>query len=224
MSKILLVEDDPEISYTMSVWLKRENYSLEVAGTGPDGLERLLVCSYDIVILDLSLPGMGGLEVLKQYRNSGGVTPVLILTGKSQIADKAIGLDTGADDYLTKPFDFRELSARLRALLRRAPVERVSNIITIRNLELDLASREVRKNGVCLDIAPREFGLLEFLMQHPDQIFSVEALIERVWEADAEASTESVRSAFKRLRQKIDDDDDSIIETLPKIGYRLRSK
>lgn len=225
MAKLLLIEDDPELTFTISLWLRRENYSVEAANTGPDGLERLLVCCYDVVILDLTLPGMNGIEVLRQFRAKGGITPVIILTGKCDVLDKEKGLDTGADDYLTKPFDMRELSARVRALLRRPRVENISNSIKIGNLELDLVGREIKKDGVRIYITPRDFALLEFLLRHPDQIFSAEMLLDRVWHADTEGTVDSVRSSFKRIRKSISyEDGSSIIETIPKVGYRLRSK
>lgn len=224
MPKVLLVEDDRDLSMLVKEWLRAENYDLDISHSGSEGFEYLRQGHYDLIILDWDLPGMSGLEICKKYRASGGSKPVLILTGKNQIAEKEQGLDSGADDYLTKPFHMRELSARLRALGRRNTVA-VSSTIRVGNLELDPSSHKLYKAGVEVHLHPKEFALLEFLMRHPGDVFSSEAIIQRVWSVDAETTTEAVRTAVRRIRQKLDDSDDedkSIIENVRRIGYRLR--
>lgn len=223
MAKILLVEDDADVAEMIEDCLKREHHLVEWANNGGDALHRLKSYVYDIVVLDINLPNMSGLEVLKEFRGRGGSTPVLMLTGKNTVADKELGLDTGADDYLTKPFDGRELSARIRALLRRIGVI-PSNKLSVRNLVLDPVTYKVTRDQNVIELLPREFSLLEFFMRHPDQVFSVEALLDRVWTADKEASADAVRMCIQRLRKKLDrDNESSFIKTVHRVGYVLES-
>jgi two-component system, OmpR family, response regulator len=224
--KILLVEDDKDLALLVSEWLHAENYSLDIAHDGKEGYEFLRQGHYDVVILDWDLPRMSGLEICQKYRSNKGVSPILMLTGKSQISEKEQGLDAGADDYLAKPFHMRELSARLRALGRR-PTTVVSNVLTVGNLELDAVKHRLSKDGADVHLLPKDFALLEFLMRHPDEIFSSEAILQRVWNLDTEATSDAVRTSVKRLRKKLDESDDedsSIIENVRRIGYRLRVK
>lgn len=224
--KILLVEDDKDLALLVSEWLRSENYSLDIAHDGKEGYEFLRQGHYDVVILDWDLPRMTGVEICQKYRSAKGVAPILMLTGKSQIAEKEEGLDAGADDYLAKPFHMRELSARLRALSRR-PTTVVSNTMIVGNLELDVVKHRLSKNGEDVHLLPKDFALLEFLMRHPDEIFSSEAILQRVWNLDTETTSDAVRTSVKRLRKKLDDGDDednSIIENVRRIGYRLRAK
>jgi two-component system OmpR family response regulator len=223
MAKILLVEDDVDLTVMVETWLSSESHTVEVVHNGQEGLERLRVSDYDVVVLDWELPGMAGVDVLKHFRNEQGRTPVLMLTGKRSVDDKEIGLDLGADDYLTKPFHVKELSARIRALLRRTGPSK-SNILKVGDLVLDPSRHKLTKGGVEVQLLPREFALLEFLMRHPEDVFSGEALLQRVWHSESDATIEAIRTCIKRLRQKLDQDDDSsIIETIARIGYRLKS-
>lgn len=224
MAKILLVEDDIDLTSTMSDFLEHEGYTVEHAGDGAEADFRLSSFKYDLIMLDWNLPKMSGLDVLKNYRKSGGRTPVLMLTGRGGLSDKESGLDTGADDYLSKPFHLTELSARLRALLRRSydfPDGDVT--IQVRNLEMSSASRKLTVDGMNVHLSPKDFSLLEFLMMHPDTVFSSEALAERAWDG-SETTEEAVRSAIKRVRKKIGDVEGTVIENLSKEGYRLNSK
>jgi len=223
--KLLLVEDDQETADMIISWLRSERYDVSHAANGLDGKEMLESGNYDAAILDWQLPGMGGIDILKAYRSAGGKVPILVLTGKAMVADRVAGLDAGADDYLTKPFSLKEVSARVRALLRR-PSEVLPETLTVGELSLDSVKYRVMKRGVEVQLMPREFNLLEFFMRHPDMPFSSDALLARVWNDDSEASNSALRNSIKRLRSKIDDGDaeaDSLIENIPGIGYRLRA-
>lgn len=221
MTKILLVEDDKNMANTVEDWLKTQQYEIDVAYDGEDGAEKLVFYQYDAVILDWSMPKKSGLQILQEFRSRGGKTPVLILTGKDAVEDKETGLDSGADDYLTKPFHLRELSARLKALLRR-PVSVVAETLSYCGIDLDTKARRVRRSGVDLNLAPLEYKLLEFLMRNPNEVFAPEALLNRVWPNDSDASNETVRTCIKKLRKKVDiDGADSIITNLPGVGYRF---
>lgn len=222
--KILLVEDDQETADTIISWLRSERYELTHVLNGLDGEAMLLSGGFDMAILDWHLPGKEGVEILKSYRAKRGTCPVLVLTGKAQIDDRVVGLDAGADDYLTKPFSLKELSARVRALLRR-PSDVFPETLTVGILALDPVKYRVTKRNVEVQLMPREFALLEFFMRNPDVPFSGEALLKRVWSDDSEATNSALRNSIKRLRQKIDDGDsenDSLIQNIPSVGYRLR--
>jgi DNA-binding response OmpR family regulator len=222
MSKILIVEDDEDLVKILTEFFSAERYSPEVVRNGQEAAEMLRVASFDLIVLDWNLPMRSGPDVCKEFRANGGSTPIIMLTGKGQVADKEQGLDSGADDYLTKPFSLRELAARVRALLRR-PGAVVSVKLKAREIELDPIKYSVTKAGQSVHLQPQDFSLLEFLMKHPDQVFTPDALLARVWGSNSEATAESVRSAVKRLRQKLDDEGEerSIIENVPRVGYRL---
>ena len=223
MVKILLVEDDSDMAATINKWLTSEQHVVDAVHSGREGLERLELYQYDLIILDWQLPEISGLDVCKQFRARQGTTPIIMLTGRSTVADKTSGLDSGADDYLTKPFSMAELSARLRALLRRPPVS-TSNVLRVGPLIIDPIKHTAIRDNIRLHLLPKEFALLEFLMRHPEEVFSVEALLQRVWHSESDATTDAIRTCIKRLRDKIDTDpENSIIETIPRVGYRLRS-
>ena len=225
MPTILLVEDDPDLATTVMDHLESERYAVEHAADGLTADEMLKITNFDLIILDWSLPGKSGIEICAEFRARGGSTPIIMLTGKRQIEEKEEGLDTGADDYLTKPFSLRELSARVRALMRR-PEQVVNTTIRVGNLTLDITEHSLSRDGEHIHLQKQDFALLEFLMRHPNQVFTSEALINRVWGVESEATPESVRSAIKRVRQKLDTqgDENSIIENIPRVGYRLNSK
>jgi DNA-binding response OmpR family regulator len=224
MAKILIVEDDLEICSQLVTWLSFENHTVEAVHDGQEGSDRLKFYQYEAIILDLDLPKVTGFDVCKRFRESGGMTPILMLTGKSDIADKEEGLDSGADDYLTKPFHMKELSARIRALLRRS-TSVVGNILELRGYSIDTAKKQFSVNSEVVDLSPKEFSLMEFFMRHPDEVFSKEALLERVWSSESEASVFSVYTAVKTLRQKLSvDGKKSFLSTVHGMGYRLESK
>ncbi len=221
MAKILIVEDDPQVASSVKEWLLIEKYLVEHVNTGADGLDMMRAYEYDLVILDINLPKMSGLEVCREYRNKGGKGLILMLTGQNTIDEKESGLDAGADDYLTKPFHLKELSARLRALLRR-PSTLNSEILKAGNLVLDSKKHTLSQNGALIHLPRMEFALLEFLMRHQDQIFDPATLIERVWTADSEKSPETIRTTVKKLRQKIDiEGRPSLIQNVHGVGYKL---
>jgi DNA-binding response OmpR family regulator len=221
LAKILVVEDEKPVSEVIHEWLTMEHHAVEVIDDGQEALNRLKVYSYDLIVLDLNLPGVPGIELLRSFRARGGTTPVLLLTGKGAIDDKERGLDAGADDYLTKPFHGRELSARIRALLRR-PSNVVGDVLHFGEITLDRGSYKATLQGKDLKLVPSEFALLEFLMRNPNRVFSPEELLNKVWADDSEATVGAVTTCVKRLRKKIDiDDAPSIICTVHGVGYKL---
>jgi len=221
MAKILIVEDDPDIATVLEQWLSFERHNIEIVDNGKTALEYLRGLTYDLVILDRGLPEVGGLEICQKYRSWGGSAPILMLTARAEIADKAAGLDAGADDYLTKPFHPQELSARVRALLRR-PAVSTGNVRKVGNIVLDPATYRVARSGKEIELLPLEFALLEFFMRYPNQVFSAEALLDRVWPPGSESSPDAVRTVIKTLRKKIDGEGEpSMIKNVHGVGYRL---
>lgn len=219
MAKILIVEDNEDLANTVRTFLMFEHHTVEHLVDGQDANDHLRTFQYDLIVLDWSLPRLSGLDILKRFRSLGGTTPVLMLTGHDTITEKEAGLDSGADDYLTKPFHMKELGARVRALLRR-PSAVSSNILEAGNITVDTAKYRVTVNGEPMTLVPREFQLLEFFMRHPNQVFSPEALLNRVWPSDSEATTEALRTALKRLRKKVDPDG-NLLRTVHGVGYIL---
>lgn len=221
MSKILIVEDDKDLCLMLSDGLEAQGHAAELVHTGNEGRERVLFYEFDLVILDWDLPGIKGIDILKEMRERGKLAPVLMLTGKSDISEKEAGLDTGADDYLTKPFSMKELLARVRSLLRR-PQGYTGTILSAGNLSLDPVLFKVTRDGAELKLLPKEFSLLEFFMRHKGQVFTAEAVLNRVWTTESESSPESFRTCLKRLRQKIDSEGQpSLIEYVHGLGYRM---
>jgi DNA-binding response OmpR family regulator len=221
MAKILLVEDERELADVVLDCLKAQNFLVDHVENGREALDRLKFFQYDLVVLDWQLPGMAGIDVCSQFRSMGGATPILMLTGKRTVDDKEAGFEAGADDYLTKPFQARELVARLKALLRR-PAAVISKNLKARNLELDPTTHKVTKDGQEITLLPKEFALLEFFMRHPNQVFNAEAIVDRVWSTDADTSSAAVRINVTRLRNKIDSvGQPSFISTVHGVGYRF---
>jgi len=221
MAKILVVEDDKMMSELVRDYLSNEHHSVEIAETGTDAVEKLETFKFDIILLDWDLPGVSGIEVLSSFRKKGGTTPVLMLTKRGTIDEKEAGFDAGSDDYLAKPFSLRELSSRVKALLRRSPAL-TSDILKVADLELDPSSHRATKGGAELKLFPLEFSLLEFLMRHPKKVFSVRELMNHVWSSDSESTEEAVSTTVRRLRKKIDNEGvPSLITTVHGLGYRL---
>lgn len=224
LAKILLVEDDKDLAKTIADFLTRDKHNVEVVYDGLDGREMLKFGAFDVLVLDWDLPGLPGVEIMKGYRATGGAAPIIMLTGRNKIDDKEVGFDSGADDYLTKPFQLRELSVRIKGLLRR-PNALVSNVLSVRDITLDPDKHRVTRAGAEVKLTPKDFALLEFLMRHPDELFAVETILSRVWLQDDEASPDALRVAIRRLRKALGETEDpreSIIENVARLGYRLR--
>ncbi len=224
MAKILLVDDDKEIANIVSSMLsKLDEHILDVAYDGQQASFLLKLNQYDLVILDWTLPeSPQGDELLTDYRKNGGKAPVLMLTGKLDVASKISCFDAGVDDYVTKPFNAQELVARIRALLRRS-VNPSTEILQTSDIELDLRTMEVRKKGQKVELFQREFALLEFLFKHKGRYFKSQELLNRVWSCESEASPDAVRQCISRLRAKLDNSGEpSIIQTVQGLGYRVR--
>lgn len=222
MAKLLLVEDNRDLADTIEAELVFEGHTVDKFYAGDDAREALRSFVYDAVILDWALPGKSGIDILAEFRAGGGVTPVIMLTGKDSVNEKLTGLDTGADDYLTKPFNLKELVARVRSLLRRPPQLR-PDTLEHAGIKLDPANFSAIRDGASLRLQPRDFALLEFFFRHPDEIFDTEALMSRVWSYDSACSPAAVRMAITRLRKALDEDGQpSIIENVPRVGYKLQ--
>jgi len=225
--RILVVEDEAKVARALQEGLERQQYEVVVAGTGEEGFYLVSAEEFDLVILDLMLPGRDGLEVLATLRKRGLVTPVLILTARDAIEDRVQGLDKGADDYLVKPFAFPELLARVRALLRRGRTQQVALRLQLADLEMDLVPRRVRKSGKDVECTAREFELLEYLLRHKEQVVSREMLAREVWRETSRATPldNVIDVHMARLRPKIDERfDRKLIHTIRGVGYVLREE
>ncbi len=201
MAKILIVEDEPGVVDLLRALLAAEQHTVEAFSSGQQALAALRVFKYDLVILDLKLPDLDGMEVCRQYRAHGGDAPIVMLTARGDVDDRASGLDAGADDYLAKPFHVKELSARVRALLRR-PAARRADILVAGQLKLDLRTRTVEWTGRRVPLIPKEFDILAFLMRHEGEAFSAEQILERVWPSDASIQAVTIRTHIKNIRRK----------------------
>jgi DNA-binding response OmpR family regulator len=222
VAKILFAEDDLDLAGRIETWLKHEHHNVEVVYDGMKALENLKFFKYELVILDWGLPQVTGIDICKKYRSEGGTTPILILTGRDAIEEKETGLDSGADDYLTKPFHVKELSARIRALLRR-PTGFTGTELKVRNIELNTSTHKATLDGADMQLAPKEFALLEFLMRHVNKVVSADDLLEHVWSSDSDATSETIYTYIKTLRKKISPGSakDSPIRTVHGLGYTM---
>lgn len=224
--RILVVEDETKVALALREGLEREKYEVVVAPTGEEGFFLVNAEEFDLVILDLMLPGRDGLQVLSTLRKRGLQTPVLILTARDAIEDRVLGLDKGANDYLVKPFAFPELLARVRALLRRGRTEQPP-VLKLADLEMDLLARKVRRGGNNLELTTREFELLEYLLRHKEQIVSREMLARGVWKEVARATPlDNVMDVhINRLRRKVDEPfHRKLIHTVRGVGFVLREE
>lgn len=223
MAKILVVEDDSAVLENVVQLLENLSHVVDKAMDGAYALDLLSLSGYDMVILDWDIPKQSGLDVCRKYRAASGKAPILMLTGKGAVEQKEQAFDIGADDYLTKPFEGRELAARVRALLRRPPGLQTDTLVA-GHVTLEPASRSVSVNGVPVKLLPKELALLEFLMRHPNQVFSADAILTRVWTADSDASPDTVRKNITRLRQKIElHGFPALIHTVFGLGYQLNT-
>ena len=222
--RVLVVEDELRIAQFIRQGLTEAGYAVDLAMDGQEGQAYTRAAAYDVIVLDLMLPKLSGLAVLKQLRERGITTPVLLLTARDAIEDRVAGLDAGADDYLVKPFAFAELLARIRALLRRPPIQQAS-LLQVDDLALDTIRREVRRAGQLIELSPREFALLEYLMRHPNQVLTRTQIAERVWNFDFLNESNVVDVYIGYLRRKIDRGSQRpLIQTLRGVGYRLSAQ
>jgi DNA-binding response OmpR family regulator len=222
--RILLVEDEVKVSNFVSRGLSTERYAVDTALDGNRGIELSQGCHYDLIILDLMLPIIPGNKVLKLIRRRDSNVPVLVLTAKDSLQDKVDIFEAGADDYLTKPFAFAELVARVKALLRRGPVNRASRI-KIDDLELDRLSQHVKRAGKRIDLTSKEYALLEYLMANPGRALSRTMIIEHVWDQSFDGVTNIVDVYVRHLRSKIDDGHSrKLIRTIRGVGYAIEEQ
>lgn len=220
--RILVVEDEAGVAGFVEQGLKEASYVVNIARDGVEGLEYILAYEYDVIILDIMLPKMNGLDMLHEIRSKERVkTPVLLLTARDSLDDRIKGLDIGADDYLVKPFAFPELLARIRALLRRPPLQ-TGNLLSMNDLEMDIIQHEVRRAGKHIELSPREFSLLELMLRHPNQVLSRTQIVEHVWNFDFYSDTNVVDVYIGYLRRKIDRDfSPALIQTVRGVGFRI---
>lgn len=221
MPKLLLADDDSQLRQLVGDWLEHEQYNVDLAADGAEGKEYLLAGKYDILVIDWTMPEISGLDLCKWFRAKGGTTPILMLTGKDEIQDKETGFGAGVDDYLTKPFELRELTARLRALLRRGSVL-TTRVITVGPLIIDPDAHTVLVDNQPMTLTATEFAVLEFLARHPNQVFNPNALLDRVWSSQSEVSPDTVRVYIKRLRVKFETvGHPELIQNIHGVGYKL---
>jgi DNA-binding response OmpR family regulator len=222
---LLLVEDERRLALAVRRVLEEEGHVVDVAFDGADGLAQASSETYDLLILDVMLPGVDGFEVARRLRAAGCLTPILMLTARDAVQDRVRGLDAGADDYLIKPFALAELLARVRALGRRSPIAAVEpNVLTVGDLELDLRSRQARRGDRTIDLTAKEFALLEVLMRHRGQVLTRSQLLDRVWSYDVLTESNVVDTYVHYLRSKIDRGfDTKLIRTVRGAGYVIRA-
>lgn len=221
--RILVVEDEHRIANSIKKGLEQESYAVDVAYDGEAGYDLAVTEDYDVIVLDLMLPMMDGIAITRELRKNKIHTPILILTAKGQIEDKVKGLDSGADDYLVKPFSFEELLARVRALSRR-PKNTLDPVLKVNNLTLDPKNYEVKRAEVSIKVSSREFALLEYLMRNAGKIISKDQIISHVWDYDADVLPNTVEVYIKSLRNKIDlpfKNTHPLITTVRGFGYKI---
>lgn len=222
MAKILVVEDDPDFSASIEIALRAENHNVELCDDGDDALHRMRTYSYDLIICDWMLPSMSGVEVCSRYRAGGGDTLILMLTGKATTADVQTGLESGADDYLIKPFNTKEMLARVRALLRRSAKPAGQPTLRHRDIELNSTTFTATKSGAPLKLSKKEFALLELFMRNSDRVYPLATLLHSVWSDSDAVSEETVRTHIKTLRKKLQAaGEPEIIVTIHGQGYKL---
>jgi heavy metal response regulator len=221
--RILIVEDERKVAQFLKKGFQAESYSVDVASDGEQGLRLALSADYDAIILDVMLPRRNGIEVLKAIRAAGILSPVLILSVKSDIEDKVAGLNLGADDYLPKPFAFSEVLARVRAIVRRAASDTQGTTLGIADLRMDLLARSVERSGKGITLTAKEFQLLEYLLRNRGRVLSRVILTEHIWDIHFDSETNVVDVLINRLRRKIDDEfSPKLIQTVRGVGYVLR--
>lgn len=220
--RILVVEDEKKVAAFIKNGLEEELFNVDTASNGKEGLDLALADEYDLIISDIMMPHMNGIQMVKELRTQNIETPILLLTIKDSTKDKVDGLDSGADDYLTKPFAFEELVARVRALLRRKETQK-SNILAISNLKMDLVAHKVIRNDKEIILTPREYSILEYLIRNKNKIVSRTKLIEHVYDFHFDSGTNVIDVYINKLRSKIDQEfDKQLIHTVRGVGYIIK--
>ncbi|MEW6511352.1 MAG: response regulator transcription factor [Bacteroidota bacterium] len=220
--RILVVEDEKKVARFIQQGLQEEHYTVDTANDGEEGLRMARDTDYDLLILDLMMPKKDGLALTREYRGNGGTAPILMLTAKTATDDKVAGLDSGADDYLTKPFAFAELLARVRSLLRRGVLEK-STVLSIADLELDTVSHKAKRAGKVIDLTTKEYALLEFFLRNKDRVLSRTIISEHIWDYNFDTGTNLIDVYINHLRGKIDTGRSAkLIHTVRGVGYVLR--
>jgi len=220
--RLLIVEDDPKLAEFVARGLRAQSFAVDLAADGREGQSLIDTYSYDLLILDLMLPHVSGTELLRRVRQSHPSLPVLVLTARDATDDKVRHFEAGADDYLTKPFDFAELVVRVKALLRRTPLER-SDVLRIANLELNRLTQQVRRDGQRIELTAKEYGVLEYLLSSPGRVFSRTMILEHVWDQSFEGVTNIVDVYVRYLRRKVDEPFAlKLIHTVRGVGYCVR--
>ncbi|OGE16870.1 DNA-binding response regulator [Candidatus Daviesbacteria bacterium RIFCSPHIGHO2_01_FULL_36_37] len=219
--RILVVEDEHKIANSIKKGLELESFAVDVSFTGSEGFDLASSEEYDLIILDIMLPGLSGLEICKKLRKENIHTPILMLTARGQVSDKVEGLNSGADDYLTKPFAFEELLARVRALTRR-PKGSVGQVLSIENLSLNTLNFEVKRGKKQIMLSSKEYALLEYLLRHPNQVLSKDQIINHVWDYESDVLPNTVEVYIGYLRGKLGKPE--IIKTVRGFGYKLEGK
>ena len=219
--RILIIEDEEKLCGILSRGLKAEGYSVDIAMDGQQGLELAATYTYDLLLLDVQLPGMSGTQVLQRVRSRNREVAILMLTAKDGINDKVEHFEAGADDYMTKPFSFAELSVRIKSLMRRAPAQR-ENVVKIADLEIDRLARQIKRAGKRIEFSAKEYALLEYLALHAGRVISRSMIIEHVWDQSFEGLTNIVDVYVRQLRTKLDEGhEQKLIKTVRGVGYSL---
>lgn len=223
--KILIVDDEPKTGNHLRLGLTEAGFLAELADNGPDGLHLAMTGDYDLIVLDVMLPGLDGWQILKTLRQSEKDVPILFLTARDHVEDRVKGLELGADDYLVKPFAFSELLARIRTLLRRGRVGSEPTLLTIADLEIDLLRRRVTRGGKRIALTAKEFSLLELLMRRQGEILPRSLIASQIWDMNFDSDTNVIEVAIRRLRAKIDDGfEPKLITTVRGMGYVLEAE
>jgi DNA-binding response OmpR family regulator len=221
--KILLVEDEAKLAAHVGLALERQGHEVRIINDGAEAIDAALKTPFQLIVLDVNLPGADGLEVLRRVRQASLPVRVLMLTARSEIGDRVAGLKAGADDYLSKPFALEELLARVEVLGRRAAGAEPSDVLTAQDVRMDVRQRRLWRGGEEVAVSPREFEVLQVLMQEPGRTFSRDEICERIWNREHEYETRTVEIFIMRLRKKLDDGrSETLIETVRGAGYRLR--
>lgn len=222
--RILLVEDEPDAALMLAKGLREESYAVDIAGDGERALEQAALNDYDLIILDVMLPRKGGFEVCRELRAAGSAVPVMMLTARDAVEDRVAGLDSGADDYLSKPFDFEELLARVRALLRRKPAL-YPEVINVADLSIDTRARRARRADRDVELTAKEYALLEYLARRADEVVGRADIAEHVWDESYDPFSKVIEVFIQRLRRKVDDGHElKLIHTRRGEGYTLTAR